>query len=327
MQKNKKTVYFKIIDILNSAPKARRELIDAYISTLGLTREELLDRSTAGKANVQRSTAGSAIDEMQRKGMITKGADGKYVAADQRPVVIRKERCESEVLKLLATESMTKAEIRKQLQAKLGTEKTLTDKDDNKLYSYIGDVLRYMVREGIVILDGNEYSIPARIAAKIDDISSMLSLKENFLSKLHSRGGEFFETYFMTLLGKYVALSGKTVISNSTTGGSADGGIDGIMETVDTLGFRETVMVQTKNRSEPTNETTARGFYGAVCARQGSRGIFATSSDFHPAAKDFFESIDNCVGVDGSKLFEMAVKTKYGIKRVGTQLTVDEKII
>ena len=131
----------------------------------------------------------------------------------------------------------------------------------------------------------------------------------------------------MNLLEKYVKSFGKTVISNCTTGGSTDGGIDGIMETVDSLGFRETVMVQTKNRSEPINETVARGFYGAVCARQGSRGILVTSSEFHPQAKEFLESIDNCVGVDGDKLFEMAVKTHYGIKKHDNTLTVDQKII
>ena len=106
-----------------------------------------------------------------------------------------------------------------------------------------------------------------------------------------------------------------------------DGGIDGILETVDSLGFRETIMVQTKNRLETTNETTVRGFYGAVCARQGSRGIFATTSDFHYAAKGFLESIDNCVGVDGKKIFEMALETRYGIKKCGAELSVDEKII
>ena len=184
-----------------------------------------------------------------------------------------------------------------------------------------------MQREGVVILSDGVYSLAGKIAAKIDDISSMLNLKNTYLSKLHSRGGEFFETYFMNLLEKYVFLHGKTVVANSTTGGSADGGIDGIMQTVDCLGFRETVMVQTKNRSEPTNETTARGFYGAVCARQGSRGIFVTSSDFHPAAKAFFESLDDCVGIDGDKLFEMAVETHFGIKKTPSGLTVDEKII
>ncbi len=327
MKKISKNVYYKIINLLNATPRTRRDLISAYIDTLGLTREQRMDRSTAGRANIERSIAGTVIDEMQRKGMISKDKSGIYTANDQRPVIVRKERCESEILKLLAKGPMTRAQIREELQSALGTQKTLTEKDDNKLFSYMSDVLRYTVREGIILQNGNEYSLAGKVAARIDDINSVLSLKATFLTRLHARGGEFFETYFMTLLGKYVELYGKRVISNSTTGGSADGGIDGIMETEDTLGFRETVMVQTKNRSEPTNETTARGFYGAVCARQGSRGIFATSSDFHPAAKAFLESIDDCVGVDGDKLFQMAVKTKYGIKKVGSELIVDDNII
>ena len=86
-------------------------------------------------------------------------------------------------------------------------------------------------------------------------------------------------------------------------------------------------MVQTKNRIDVSSETDVRGFYGAVCARQGSRGIFATSSDFHPAAEEFLEKIDNCVGVDGTKLFDMAMLTQYGIKKSGAEYTVDDKII
>ena len=86
-------------------------------------------------------------------------------------------------------------------------------------------------------------------------------------------------------------------------------------------------MVQTKNKIDPTKETTVRGFYGAVCARHGSRGIFVTSSDFHPGAKAFLDGIDNCVGIDGDKLFEMARITHYGIKKNGKELSVDEKII
>ena len=156
----------------------------------------------------------------------------------------------------------------------------------------------------------------------------MLTLKESFLSRLHKRGGEFFEVYFMTLLGKFYEKNGKTVLSNSTMGGSADGGVDGIIETVDCLGFRETIMVQTKNRSDKTTEITVRGFYGAVCAKQGSRGIFATTSDFHEGATAFLEAIDNCVGVDGAMIFKMACKTHYGIKRCSTgNLIVDTAII
>ena len=68
-------------------------------------------------------------------------------------------------------------------------------------------------------------------------------------------------------------------------------------------------------------------FYGAVCAAQGSRGIFATTSDFHPMAKKLLESIDNCVGVNGEKIFMMAIECQYGTRRRGGKYYIDTKIL
>ncbi len=325
--KNNKKVYSKIIDILIKSPMRRADLIKAYINSLMLPREIMLDRSTGGRVNVERSNVGTAINEMKSKGIITKNEDGFYFATEQKPVVIRNEKCESEIIKMLSEKPLGKNEIRQGLTRVFGTDKTITEKDDNKLFAYMGEALRRMVKDGVLTEIGGKYSVSQKISVKIDDINNMLTLRNAFLLRLHRKGGEFFENYFMTLLEKYVTLHSKTVTSNATTGGSADGGIDGILETVDPLGFRETIMVQTKNRLETTSETTVRGFYGAVCARQGSRGIFATSSDFHYSAKEFLDSIDNCVGIDGNKIFEMAVKTHYGIKKVGASLTVDDKIL
>ena len=326
MKSNKK-LYTKIIDILSKQPMTRSDLIKAYIDSLMLPREIMLDRSTGGRVNVERSLAGSAISELRAKGMIAKDENGLYIAASQKPLVIRNEKCESEILKMLAEKPLSKPEIRKNLTRIFGTDKTLTEKDDNKLFTYMGDALKRMVKDGALTQNGKYYSISEKISVKIDDIKSILTLRDVFLARLYRKGGEFFEHYFMTLLEKYVTLNGKTVTSNTTTGGSDDGGIDGIIETVDSLGFRETIMVQTKNRSDTTNETTVRGFYGSVCAKQGSRGIFATTSDFHYSAKAFLDSIDNCVGVDGDKIFKMAMQMHYGIKKVGAELTVDDKIL
>ena len=155
----------------------------------------------------------------------------------------------------------------------------------------------------------------------------MLSLKADFIARIHARGGEFFENYLVTLLSKYYKRHGYTVEEAYVTGGSADGGIDGVIKTVDGLGFRETVMIQTKNRIELSSETDVRGFYGAVCASGGTRGIFVSASDFHSTARDFLLGVDNCVGINGRKLFSLAVECSYGIKKSGGKLTVDERII
>jgi len=86
-------------------------------------------------------------------------------------------------------------------------------------------------------------------------------------------------------------------------------------------------MVQTKNRSEVAVETDVRGFYGAVCAKQGSRGIYAITSHFHSGAQAFLDGLDDCIGVNGDRLFSMALECSYGIKKTANGLAVDEKII
>jgi restriction system protein len=177
------------------------------------------------------------------------------------------------------------------------------------------------------VLENGYYALSSNASANADDINAMLNLKNEFLQKLHSRGGEFFENYFMTLLSKYSKKHGKKVIECYVTGGSADGGIDGVMKTEDSLGFREVIMVQTKNRIDIPSETDVRGFYGAVCAKRGTRGIYATTSDFHSGAKKFLDALDDCIGINGERIFAMAAECGYGIKKHGESLEIDSKVI
>ena len=87
-----------------------------------------------------------------------------------------------------------------------------------------------------------------------------------------------------------------------------------VRETEEELGFIEKVIIQTKNRkSIPVTEKEIREFYGVMNAQKGTRGIFVTTSTFHPGANALLTSLDNCVGIDGKKLFLLAKKTGYGI--------------
>jgi restriction endonuclease Mrr len=86
-------------------------------------------------------------------------------------------------------------------------------------------------------------------------------------------------------------------------------------------------MVQTKHRIDIPSETDVRGFYGAVCAKRGTRGIYATTSDFHSGAKKFLDALDDCIGINGNDVFKMAVECLYGIKKKQGVLSVDERIM
>lgn len=320
-------IYRAILDALEKSPLDRAELIKAAIDAFGLTKNELADKRTNGRLNVLRSMCGTVINEMHSRSIISRDAENLYHKNTDKPVAIRMERCEEEIIRLLGESPKTKNQIRDILVEFFGTDGTATQKDDNQLFTYIGQILKRLVSEKLVSYDGSIYRISPARAAEVQNRQDVLSLKSDFLALIHSKGGEFFEHYFMNLLERYLIRCGKTVVESYVTGGSADGGIDGIAKTVDSLGFKETIMVQTKNRNEITNETDVRSFYGAVCAAQGSRGIYAINSDFHPMAKKLLDSIDNCVGVNGDKIFSMAIDTSYGIKRDGNKLIIDADVM
>lgn len=325
--KEYRKIYQAILDALEKSPLDRAALIMEAIKSFSLSKKELADNTTNGRLNVLRSMCGTVINEMHARALISRDSDNLYHKCTEKPVAIRIERCEEEILKLIEESPKTKAEIKDALVQFFGTDETATVKDDNKLFTYIGQILKRLVADRMLIYDGSVYSTAPARAAEIRNRQDVLSLKSDFLAIIHSKGGEFFEHYFMNLLEKYLIRCGKTVTESYVTGGSADGGIDGIAKTVDSLGFKETIMVQTKNRNDETNETDVRGFYGAVCAAQGSRGIYAITSDFHPMARKFLDSIDNCVGVNGDKIFTMAADCSYGLIREDGKLMIDNNVL
>lgn len=322
-----KKIYNSAVELLERQPRTREALIDAILKNAKFSAEELADTSLNSAKNVYRSRAGTVLTEMLKDGAIIEENDGIYRLAYDKPVAIRIERCEREILRILTKAPTSRRAIRDELTRIFGTDKTPTRRDDGKLADFISKTLKRLIEATVINFDGTKYSLSEKAVARADDINAILSLKSEFLSRLHSKGGEFFEHYFMNLLSKYLAKHGKAVTECTVSGGSDDGGIDGIAKTVDALGFRETVMVQTKNRNVVISETDVRGFYGAVCAYRGTRGIFATTSFFHSGAKDFLNAIDECVGVDGDKIFSMACECLYGIVKSKGKLMLDSKII
>ena len=321
---NRKKIYSKILDLLSPAPMTREALINgaaSYFNGMCPGRE-----CPVGPASELRGEVGAVVTEMTEDGIISVEGD-KLSLISSRPAALRAESCEREIITLLSREPLSKRDIREALIKRFGTDKTASTRDDSILFSLIGQVIKRLSTRGIIITDGGLYKIAPEKAARLDDINEMLAIKSDFFARLHAKGGEFFEHYILTLLSRHLEKSGKTVTESYVTGGSADGGIDGVIKTVDTLGFREHLMIQAKNRLELTNETTVRSFYGAVCAAQGSRGIFATTSDFHPSAAKFLEGIDNCVGVNADTIFRLACECQYGVRRKEGKLVIDTRML
>ncbi len=316
-----------LTEALEEKPLTRRAAIDAALSRFPLSEEEKRDTRTNGKRNILKSRIGSVFSELAAKGVLIPTGNGAYKVEKSAPVVLREARCEAELLSLLKEKPKTRVQLRAALADRFGTDKTATEEDDARLYGMLSDILKRLEKTGVTVREGNTFRLSARHGASPDDAQAIGELRAEFLDALHAKGGEFFEHYIMNLLEKYLTLHGKTVTESRLTGGSEDGGIDGVLKTRDVLGFRETIMVQAKNRNDRSSEREVRGFYGAVCAADGSRGIFATTSGFCPTAEKFLDAVDNCVGIDGYRIFDMACETRYGIRKRDGILSTDERLL
>ncbi len=167
-------------------------------------------------------------------------------------------------------------------------------------------------------------------------------LKEAFLKRLHTLGGDYFEYYSVYLLEKYSRMNGRRLEGLKICGGDHDGGIDGEIEVTDRLGFRETIYIQAKNwdpdkgneRLWVVGETLLQQFIGACVCRQAKdnkqhcRGIFITTSRFTAEAKKILEDTsDKFVGYDGNDLYETAKECAFGLVKKNGEWALDEELL
>ena len=148
-------------------------------------------------------------------------------------------------------------------------------------------------------------------------ISADEKLRDAFLKRMRTLGGDYFEYYSVYLLERYSMKNGRRLEGMKISGGGHDGGIDGEIELTDKFGFKETIYIQSKNwdpdKGKEENwvvgETLLQQFIGACACRQAKdgkqhcRGIFVTTSRFTPDAKRILEDMsDKIVGYDGNDL-------------------------
>ena len=167
-------------------------------------------------------------------------------------------------------------------------------------------------------------------------------LREAFLKRIRSLGGDYFEYYSVYLLERYSMKNGRRLEGLKINGGDRDGGIDGEIELTDKLGFKETIYIQSKNWNPEkgdeklwvVGETLLQQFIGACACRQAKdgkqhcRGIFITTSRFTPEAKRILDTMsDKIVGYDGTDLYEAAKECSFGLIEKNGVWSLDEKLL
>lgn len=203
-----------------------------------------------------------------------------------------------------------------------------------------GDTRREQVRgKSAQQLSRRSGKSPVRVAApKTEDEL----LKEEFLRRLRSLGGEYFEYYAIYLLERYSLRNGRRLEGLRISGGDQDGGVDGEIVLTDKFGFRETIYIQCKNWDPSkgdtekwvVGETLLQQFIGAVACKQAkegkrkARGIFVTTSLFTEGAKEILDAMSaDFIGYDGSDVYETAKECKFGLLQKDGKWVLDEKLL
>lgn len=310
----------------------RKELIERCVSVLGFTPEQLREGGTTSPVIMAKSRIGMILSACMKSGYITESESGRLQLVGTGKHIISRERARDYVISILENGNMlTKQEIFAQAEKDFGTDRTPDRRDDNDLRSVIGKVLVRLEEEHHIKKTRSGYRLNNDRGYPNTEMGSCLrqaahggDLKECFLEAVHIRGGEWFEIYCVDLLDNYYRAIGKKVLCAQVTGGSDDGGIDGVIRTEDWLGYRETILMQMKNRYAVMTAKDIREFYGAVCAENGTRGVFITVSEYHREAQKLLDKVDNLIGIDGAKLFEIACQCGMGIVSRDGKLALDE---
>ncbi|WP_439182531.1 restriction endonuclease [Carboxylicivirga taeanensis] len=120
-----------------------------------------------------------------------------------------------------------------------------------------------------------------------------------------------FEELVLDLL-QAIGYGGNRAEAAQVTKKSTDGGIDGIINE-DRLGL-DKIYIQAKRYANTVPIKEVRDFAGAMLAHNARKGVFITTSDFPPSAKEFADKIDRTlILIDGKRLAELMIEYNIGI--------------
>jgi len=137
----------------------------------------------------------------------------------------------------------------------------------------------------------------------------------DLLSLIADASPGFFEVLVLDVL--HAMGYGVSRAGLQNTGGSGDGGIDGIIS-LDKLGL-DKVYVQAKRWQGTIARPAIQAFYGALAGQRASKGVFITTSDFSQGARDYAASVSgSLVLVNGRQLARLMVDHGVGVSVVRT---------
>lgn len=235
-------------------------------------------------------------------------------------VLITEEELERVILNAVRRNSATRNDLFALLKRTFVEPNRFSKDEENRIYAAANNVLQKLVNRGsLQNNDGRYLQKPSQRVlnpGRAPGASFTGNVEARFITELNRQSGDFFEQFAARLLEKYFEMSNIRVDASYVVGGSDDNGIDIMLETTDWLGYKERVFVQAKKRAtQPVTLKEVREFYGALCAEEGTRGVFITTSGFCMEASKMIGKLRNLIAIDKRKLFALAEHCEVGLVR------------
>lgn len=313
----------------------RKEIINECLKNFNLSEDELKNYDSSSTLIKSKSMIGSVISSMLNNKDLSID-NGKVITLGREDnILIRDSQVEIFVKEYFTSNKTSNYEdLFEKASIEFKTNTTTSLKDDEELKQALNSVLTYLLETDYLSKNNDTYSFKNQHPYPNTEIGNCLNScyysndpYKHFIQAININGGEFLEQFSVALLSKYFQSCNSTLIKNTVTGGSNDGGLDGIIEIVDELGYFERIYIQTKARNKVlVTVKELREFYGALMVENGTRGIFVTNSFYHPHAQEFISKADNLIGIDGNKLYDLALKCNYGLILNDNKIILDEHV-
>ena len=141
-----------------------------------------------------------------------------------------------------------------------------------------------------------------------------ISLQQDILALVRKVTPAFFEELIVELL-LAMGYGGAVEDAGRALGRTGDNGVDGVIDQ-DPLGVDQ-IYIQAKRYAEGNNVGSGdiRDFFGALNLKKAQKGIFITTSDFTPSAKQTANDLGSrIVLIDGKELSKLMLRYNIGCR-------------
>jgi restriction system protein len=145
-------------------------------------------------------------------------------------------------------------------------------------------------------------------------------LAQELLHRIRASPPDFFERLIVSLLLN-MGYGGSVSDAGHALGGSGDDGVDGVIDQ-DALGL-DRVYVQAKHYGNGNNigPGAIRDFFGSLDRHKAAKGLFVTTSEFSPAARETAKLLSKrIVLIDGEQLTALMIRHNVGCRVEDTNL-------